>query len=138
MNVFLDTNIALDYILERKEFVEDAKNVIAYCLNCKHTLYLSSVSFANISYIARKGFGGLDYRQLLMLLRRMVRVSVSNEEIVDRSLLTENKDFEDAMQYHSASTVNADVIITRNVQDFPVGSIKVLTPKDFLKLLKTE
>lgn len=136
MNVFLDTNIALDYILERKEFVENAKSVIAYCLNCKHTLYLSSVSFANISYIARKGFGGLDTRQLLILLRRMVRVTVSNEDVVDRSLLVETRDFEDAMQYYSASTVDADVIVTRNVQDFPSGSIRVMTPKEFLESVR--
>lgn len=135
MRVFLDTNIALDLLLEREEFVDDAKMVVAYCLNCQHSLYLSSISFANISFIARKGYGGKDVKEILRLLRKLVRVSPSDEQVVDDSLIADNKDFEDAMQYYSASAVNADVIITRNVQDFPLGSIKIVNPKDFLRLV---
>lgn len=135
MKVFLDTNIALDFILEREDFVDDARKVIAYCLNCQHTLYLSSISYANISYIARKGHKGRKLHELLRILRKMTRVSSSDENVVDKALATDNKDFEDAMQFHSASTVNADIIITRNVQDFPTGTIKVMTPKTFLNFV---
>lgn len=132
MKVFLDTNIALDFIMERKDFVDDARKVIAYCLNCHHTLYLSSISYANISYIARKGYKGKSPCELLRMLRKMTRVSISDENVVDNALAADNKDFEDAMQYHSASSVNADIIITRNVQDFPIGTIKIMTPKAFV------
>lgn len=135
MKVFLDTNIALDFIMERENFVDDARKVIAYCLNCQHTLYLSSISYANISYIARKGHKGKSPEELLRLLRKITRVSLSDENVVDKALATDNKDFEDAMQFHSASTVNADFIITRNVQDFPNGNIKVMTPKTFLNFV---
>lgn len=135
MNVFLDTNIALDFILERDGFVDDARKVVAYCLNCNHTLYLSSISFANISYIARKGYRGKDVRDILSLLRRMVRVSISDEAVVDKSLSVESEDFEDTMQYYSASTISADVIISRNVQDFPLGQIKVMSPRSFLDIV---
>lgn len=135
MKVFLDTNIALDFIMEREGFVDDARKVIAYCLNSHHTLYLSSISYANISYLARKGHKGKDSLELLRMLRKMTRVSLSDENVVDKALATDNKDFEDAMQFHSASTVNADIIITRNVQDFPLGTIKVMNPKTFLNFV---
>lgn len=135
MKVFLDTNIALDFILEREDFVDDAKRIIAYCLNCQYPLYLSSISFANISFIARKGHDGKNIRDILSLLRKMVHVTTSDEQVVDEALNANNKDFEDAMQYYSASTVGADVIITRNVQDFPLGMIKIMKPKDFIELV---
>ena len=136
MNVFLDTNIALDFLLKRKEFFEDAKRVIAVCLNRKYNLYLSSISFSNISYIARKGHDGMSVSDMLSVLREMVSVSPVDQTVVDRALDMNLDDFEDAMQFFSALSVHSDYIITRNVGDFPQASIPIVSPIDFIKELK--
>ena len=42
--------------------------------------------------------------------------------------------FEDAIQFYSAKSANAEIIITRNKKHFRVveGKINVLTPEEFL------
>lgn len=41
-------------------------------------------------------------------------------------------DFEDMLQYVCASKYKCDVIVTRNIKDFPFSDISVLSPKQFL------
>lgn len=132
MNVFLDTNVALDFLLKREGFFVAARNVIALCLNRGYQIYISSVSFANISYLARKGCDGMSVNELLASLRAMLLVTTCDQNTVDQSIAINPKDFEDAMQYFSAETKQCDYIISRNVKDFPVLNIPVLTPQEFI------
>ncbi len=132
MNIFLDTNVALDFLLKGEDFFDDAKKVIAVCLNRGYNLYLSSISFATISYIARKGYEGHNVNELLSILREMVSVSPAVQSTVDDALDLNLGDFEDAMQFCSAQSVHSDYISTRNVEDFPEFSIPVVSPAVFL------
>jgi predicted nucleic acid-binding protein len=54
---------------------------------------------------------------------------------LDESLVSDFKDFEDAVQYQSALYVKADYIITRNQKDFKKSKIPVRTPTEFLSQL---
>lgn len=45
-------------------------------------------------------------------------------------------DFEDCLQYSSAVSIKADVIITRNKKDFRQAAIPVLSPEEFLDTYK--
>ena len=135
MNVFLDTNVALDFLLKREGFFIAAHNLIALCLNRGYKIYISSVSFANISYLARKGHEGMTVDELLVSLRAMLSVTTCDEDTVDRAIAIHPKDFEDAMQYFSATTVNSDFIITRDKKGFPLVDIRVLTPQEFIDLV---
>lgn len=42
------------------------------------------------------------------------------------------KDFEDAIQYSTAIINNLDAIVTRNPQDFPVATPRILTPQQLI------
>ena len=46
--------------------------------------------------------------------------------------------FEDCVQYVTGKNITADYIVTRNTGDFSVGSIKAITPKDFLDIIAPE
>lgn len=48
--------------------------------------------------------------------------------------MAEFKDFEDCLQDRCAKSVNAEYIITRNVEDFSKSEIPAMLPEDFLKL----
>jgi len=43
------------------------------------------------------------------------------------------KDFEDAIQYYTATQNNVPVILTRNLKDYKQSAIPVMTAEDFLK-----
>lgn len=132
-NVFIDTNVALDFLMRREAFYEEARAVMALGCNGYCKLYLSSLSFSNIAYIARKKFEGDSLYECLSEVRELVTVSGIGQETVDSSISLRAKDFEDAMQYFSALSAKVDCIVTRNVKDFSFSEVRVLTPHDFLR-----
>ena len=69
MNVFIDTNVALDFLMRREAFYEEARAVMALGYNGYCKLYLSSLSFSNIAYIARKKFEGNSLYECLSEVR---------------------------------------------------------------------
>jgi len=132
--VFLDTNIVLDFFMERKGFEEDAEQILAMGYNLEFNLFISSLSFSNIAYIARQLYRGSELYDLLDQVRELVNVAEVDAWTVDRALKLRAKDFEDALQYYSALKINADYIITRNKKDFLFSDVAVFTPKEFLSL----
>jgi archaellum component FlaF (FlaF/FlaG flagellin family) len=56
----------------------------------------------------------------------------TNEQTVDDSLASQFDDFEDALQYYSTLKSKADVIITRNGEDFKLSKIPVMTAGEYL------
>lgn len=133
MKVFLDTNVALDFLMQREDFFEEARAVMALGYNGYCELFLSSLSFSNIAYIARKKIEGDALYVCLTEMRELVSVTNVDQEVVDSAIALHAKDFEDAMQYFSARSINADCIVTRNVKDFPFSDITVMTPHEFLQ-----
>ena len=69
------------------------------------------------------------------MLVKLSRVAVANERVVDDSLASQFKDFEDAMQYYTALRAKASVIITRNGKDFSSSKLPVMTAGEFLASL---
>ncbi len=53
--------------------------------------------------------------------------------ILSQAIDSDFKDFEDAVQYHSAVRAGADCMLSRNPDDFPrTSDCPVLTPAEFL------
>jgi len=59
---------------------------------------------------------------------------ISNS-IIDLAINSDFSDFEDAVQFYSAKSANADMIITRNIKDYKNATILVLSPQQFLNSL---
>jgi predicted nucleic acid-binding protein len=55
-----------------------------------------------------------------------------DDKIINLSLDSEFKDFEDAIQYYTAVENNLDLIITRNLKDFKQSKVPVLTAFEYL------
>ena len=57
--------------------------------------------------------------------------------VVRSALMSEFKDFEDALQNFAAiNQGNINVIITRNIKDYKKSKIGVLTPENYIKTKK--
>lgn len=130
--VFLDTNIALDFVLRREGVAESALAVFEICHRNHYDMFLSSLSLSNMAYILRKAFYGDELYWRLSTIREMVCISDLTKDMVDDALSLRAKDFEDALQYFSALSASADCIITRNKKDFPFASLPVMTPTEFI------
>lgn len=118
-------------------FVDDAEEIFAMAAGGEISLLMSAMSFPNMAYIARKQYLGKTIYDVLEQLRLMVEPVPISVEALDNALLSQANDFEDALQYFSALSAEADCIITRNVKDFPFATIPVMLPTEFLDMMES-
>jgi predicted nucleic acid-binding protein len=52
-------------------------------------------------------------------------------KVIDLSLDSDFKDFEDAVQCCSAVNAKADCLITRNKREYAIDILPILTPEEF-------
>ena len=131
MNVFLDTNILIDFLSKRNDY-QDALHILRLSVLTDTKLFVSDLTIANCRYILRKDYPLEKFYDSISRLRNSINISQIGSHAVDRALILRANDFEDALQYFSALQSGADCIVTRNVKDFAFSEIEVLTPSDFL------
>jgi predicted nucleic acid-binding protein len=136
---FIDTNILIDYLSDRKPFSITAAKLFSHFINKKVKLIVSAISFNNIYYILRQNLPHQNVLQLLENLLEMVEVEPLTKRIIENSIKINFKDFEDAIQYNSALNYKkVDAIITRNTKDFKNSALPVLLPEEALKIIENE
>jgi predicted nucleic acid-binding protein len=130
--VFIDSDVILDFLSQRVPFCVHAGRLIVLGHQKKLTLFTTAVVLANVFYILRKTIGGAEAKKLLKDLRSIVRVLPIKDKIVDSALLSDFKDFEDALQYFAARDHKISVLVTRNIRDYRAKDILVQTAEDYL------
>jgi predicted nucleic acid-binding protein len=100
--------------------------------------FTSSIIFSNTYYIQRKLIGHDQSINFLKKLRVLLTVLNVSDQIIQKALESEFKDFEDAIQYFTALENNIECIITRNVDDFNKSVIPVYTPTELLNIMDVE
>lgn len=131
MKFFIDTNIIVDFILNRKPFVDTATEIFNKAAVKKITLYTSSHSIATAHYLSKKNFDEKELREVLNDFLDLVTVVPVSLEVIKKSLRSQHKDFEDAIQIFCAGEIkNLTGIITRNIKDFSTSEIAVYSPDE--------
>jgi predicted nucleic acid-binding protein len=138
MKVFVDSDVALDLLLDRKPFSQASAELFSHARERGIPLAISGNAFLNIHYILRDINKHKDARKTLGALRSMVRIVPADEHVVDAALASSFRDLEDAVQYFAACAWHADMIVTRNVKDFKESRIKVCVPEQALTLLRAK
>lgn len=131
--VFLDTNIVLDVLGKREPFFEAANNLFKLGEKGEIELQISSITFINVQYILRKEIGKEPVKTVIRGLRLLCSVCNIGEREIDLALLSDMKDFEDAVQYFTAINHNSKVIITRDTKDFKGSRLPIMTAEEYLK-----
>lgn len=133
--ILIDTNVLLDYLLEREPFFEDAKKIIVSCVEGKVKGCIAAHSIPNMFFILRKDYNAKERREVLSNLCSIFDVEGIDKAKLLLGLANEDfTDFEDCLQMECAKSYGADYIVTRNVADYSVSEVKVIEPKDYLKL----
>ena len=134
MKLFLDTNIVIDVIANRKPFVEDSRIILNLCETGQAEGIISTLTLCTISYVLRQFATPGMMRTKLRDLRNMLTPIDLSVSLLDKAIASSITDFEDAVQFYTAAYSDADVIITRNIKHFPQDNIPVLTPTEFLAI----
>jgi len=132
MRAYVDTNILVDLVLSRQEFLPNAQRVFALGYAGEAQLVVSALSFVNTVYLGRKyKFPMDDVLSRLRMIADFVDVAdLSGQNVVDM-LSSGWRDYEDATQHRSAIDEQADCIVTRNKKDFKASTLPVLTAEEF-------
>ena len=134
--LFLDTNVIIDVLANRKPYVDSSSRLFDLSVKGKLTLYISALSYSNIYYITRKS---ATHKQMLAILKDLESVTETldvTKEIIVRSIQSDFKDFEDAIQYETAkANKKVNAIVTRDPRGFKSSELTVLTPDEALTIL---
>ena len=135
MRILLDTNVVLDVLLRRQPWVVEASAIWQANDEGRVTGYLMASALTDIFYVARRLVN-------LETARAAVQTCLDAFEFcsVDRYALElahgmPGMDFEDNLQIACADVAGLDAIITRNLDDFQISPVPVLTPTQMLEKL---
>jgi predicted nucleic acid-binding protein len=132
-NVFIDTDVIIDFLIDRKPFSIEAARIFTLIDQQKIKGCVSSLSFSNLYYVLRKIGSHKKVISSLQKLSEFVDILEVDSEIIKSALFSDFKDFEDSIQYFTAlENKKIDYIITRNIRDFRATSLPVMTPETFL------
>ena len=131
-NLYLDTNVLLDYLQDRPNarFVE---NIFIRAHRKEIQLLTSVLNFATLYYFeSRAGHTTSKIIERFKMLNRIIKPVDQTVNSYNSAIQSEFPDFEDALQYFAALENKADLIITANKKDFKRSSIPVFTAKEYV------
>ena len=137
MAVLIDTDVLLDFLIDRGKFSKYAKAIIQKSYEQAINIFLAAHSITNIFYILRKTYSAPERKKLLLNLCLSFSIVDIGHDLIFKAL--ENNyfyDIEDCLQAECAAFINADYIVTRNVKDYSHSKVPALLPEKLLGILK--
>lgn len=132
-NVFLDTNILMDIIANREPFYDSSSEVYKLGILRKVKFFTSSNTILTLHYLLKKYLKEENIRKTLDEITQVVSIVPIDLYIIQESIKSNCKDFEDAAQIFAAKSVKEiDFIVTRNLKDFKNSEVTALNPDQFL------
>ena len=130
--MLIDTNIILDVLCDRTEFLEASSRVWKYCEINKLSGVISALSVPNIVYILRKELDPDKTKEIIDRLLLIFDVAELKAEDLRKAAEMKTSDYEDAIQMCCADRINADFIVTRNIRDFVSSPVPAVKPSELL------
>lgn len=125
---YLDSNVLLDFLLNRTPYAAIATNLLAAAKKGQVTLLISSLTYTTAHYVMSKAIGKKAALLALTDLHTQLTTAAVDDKIIGQALQAELPDFEDAVQLFAALAANADAIVTRDPKGFPVAPLPILDP----------
>ena len=138
MKALIDTNIVLDFLCKREDFFEDANIIFQHCFSDVDGV-IAGHTVSNLFYILQKhyNFSLEQCRTKIRNLCTLFDVAEINKEVILSAIDNENfSDLEDSLQNECGTTSSVDYIVTRNGDDFKNSAIPIVTPKEFIEIVR--
>ncbi|BCU10296.1 MULTISPECIES: type II toxin-antitoxin system VapC family toxin [Microcystis] len=132
MKILIDTNIIIDNALEREPFWNASEQVLSLIEKGTIAGYISASTFSDLYYIIRKARGRDWTLTYLKQLITFCQIATVNQAAIIMAFTTNFQDFEDSIQYSTSVVNKLDAIITRNPQDFPIVTPRIITPEQLI------
>lgn len=132
MKVLIDTCVVIDLLQNRVPFSDDAKKIFYLVGDKKIDGCITANSCTDIYYITRKALHDTNAAKEVMkkLFKLVTILDTTGKSCID-AIISDIKDYEDAVMVNTAMDNGIDCIITRNIRDYQNISIPVCDSKDF-------
>jgi len=139
VRVLIDTNILLDFLLQREPFYQDAELLFQAIDSEVVNGYVTATTLTDIFYIARRHTRSVEKARKAVLETMVVmEICAVNRAVLESAFESGLADFEDAIQISCAVFQGVDIILTRDTQGFLNSSIPVSSIQDFLQKLREQ
>lgn len=131
-SILVDLNIILDVFLEREGYMASSNTIQIGELSA-YNVCISAHIVSTFAYLLEnaKVTNSQILKHIEWLLSIFTVVPVDSN-LISKALKSKITDFEDALIEQAACIAGCSIIITRNIKDFKLSSIKALTPEDYL------
>ena len=136
MRVLLDTNVVLDVLLDRKEFVAESLAIVDLVERGAVTGLLCATTITTLAYLAGKTVGKQQTTVQIRQLLSLFEIAPVTRAVLDGALASKAADFEDAVLAEAAMQAGAQAIITRNLRDFAHSPVRAHTPAQWLVMYR--
>lgn len=134
-NVLLDSDVILDFFLDREPHSQFAGFVLSQIERKKLNGFLTAVIISNVYHLLRKVSTHDRVIKKLNQLLTLTDVLTIDKQTALQAMNSKFNDFEDALQnYACESDGHIDIILTRNTKDYKNSAIGVMTPEQFYRM----
>jgi predicted nucleic acid-binding protein len=135
--LFVDTNVMLDLLGERVPYYDAIAKIATQADKGTLTIVVSALSYATVFYVLSKFESPEKVKEKVRKFMIISEISGLDDKIIEKGLASNFADFEDSLQYHCALKSACNILITRNGKDFKGSEIPVLTPMEYLSMIKS-
>jgi predicted nucleic acid-binding protein len=136
MMVLIDTNVILDFLLEREPFREDAEALFQAIYSGQIEGYVTATTVTDIFYIVRRQTRSIERaRVAVSTTLTAMEICTVNSDVLAAAFASNLKDFEDAVQLACAIANNLDAISTRDTQGFAGAILPIFSVGELLERL---
>ncbi len=130
MKVLFDTNIILDVLLNREQFVELSASLVSLVETNIIEGYLCATTITTLDYLVSKMHNREEAKISIKKLLSLFEISKVDKDVFLLSIDSKFTDLEDAVQYYSGQMVGVDCIVTRNINDYKKAIYPVYSPSE--------
>jgi predicted nucleic acid-binding protein len=136
VRVLIDTNILLDFLLQREPFFQDAELLFDTINSGLVVGCVAATTLTDIFYIAQKHTRSIEQaRQAVAEVLTVMTIFPVDRAVLESAFNSGLTDFEDAVQIFCAVTQGLDAILTRDKRGFASSPIPVLAVGELLQQL---
>jgi predicted nucleic acid-binding protein len=139
VRVLIDTNIVLDFLLQRELFFQDAE-LLFQAIDAGQVIgYVTATTLTDIFYISRKHTRSIEQaRQAVSETLTAMVICPVDRAALESAFNSGLVDFEDAVQIFGAVAQGLDAILTRDNKGFLSSPIPVLSVQELSQQLGTQ
>lgn len=136
--VFIDTDVLLDVLAARQEYLLHSSKILSLCENKIIAGYTSAICIVNCIYLLER-LKIPNVKQSISSLTKIITILPCTSADIDDSIGSKFKDIEDGIQNAIAeNSRKCKILITRNVKDYVASKLVVMTPGQYLEKAKNK